>query len=233
MIEAVKKIIGSSFLVLAYLLLPLPIFLVYGLRFCGRRHLRAIRETGVITVSNHCQYIEPVFTGLALWPRRIWYAVEENNINRKDVGWLNRLLGAFGIPDDRPMGIAGLVRSVLDRQQVVHFYPEGKLFYRNQKLRPFHRGAFLLALRFNVPVLPLTEVLQKRKLHNFFPFLPPKVFFIIGKPIFPEEIRKMSRNSAGRDTAVRAASQSAFFAEYVRERMQNTIRMQGVEEYTA
>jgi hypothetical protein len=65
-----------------------------------------IRGMGAITVSNHCQYLEPVFTGLSLCLRKVWYVVEENNITRQDIGWLNRLLGAIGIPKQNPMAIA-------------------------------------------------------------------------------------------------------------------------------
>lgn len=199
---------------IARILLPLPLRFLYGLQTRGKENLKKIGKTGAITVSNHCQYIEPIFTGLVLWPRRVWYVVENNNIERKDVGWLNRLLGAIGIPPQNPMSISIPIRSALENHHIVHFYPEGRLYYRNQQLRPFYTGAFLIALRNNVPVLPLTEVLHERKLSKVLSFLPPKVTFVIEAPVFPEEIRGLVESPRKR---------SAVFASYVQKTMQNTI----------
>ncbi len=209
-----KPAAGTLLTGLAKLVLPLPMKIIYGLRITGRENLSKVKNTGIITVSNHCQYIEPVFTGLALWYRNVWYIAEELNILRRDVGWLNRLLGAVGIPKKSPHAIALPVRHILEQGDAVHFYPEGKLFYRNQHIKPFHTGAFLFALRCNAPVLPLTEVLHGRKVGKLFSFLPPKVTFVIGRPIFPEQIKKLNK---------RNAKHSVFFAEYVRKVMQRTI----------
>jgi 1-acyl-sn-glycerol-3-phosphate acyltransferase len=216
-----KTILGIFFTILGKILLPLPLKIIYGLRIRGRENLKSVQGTGVITVSNHCLYMEPVFAGLALKRRRVWYIVEEQNIVRRDIGWLNSILGAIGIPETEPEAIALPVRHILERGEAVHFFPEGKLFFRNQRIQPFYTGAFILALRNNVPVLPLTEVLLDRKARNLLPFLPPKVSFIIGKPVYPEQIKRLCGHSE--ILAGRSVGHSAVFAEYVRDIMQRTI----------
>ncbi len=218
-----RKLPGMALYLLASVILPVPLRLIYGFRVKGKHNLRNLRGSGFITVSNHCQYIEPAFTGLALWPRRILYTVEEKNLYRRDIGWLNRLLGALGLPKENPMVIAPIIRDALKEKNIVHFYPEGKLYYRNQKLGPFYRGAFLFALRFEVPILPLTEVLHTRTIQKVFPFLPPKVSFIVEKPIYPEMITTATSTKGVSGKNRQVGSKAAFFAAYVRKIMQGTI----------
>lgn len=213
-----NTVINAVLSSVATLLLPIPLKLLYGLKVKGRHHLRKIKKTGAITVSNHCQYMEPVFTGLSLWPRRIWYMVEENNILRKDVGWLNRRLGAVGIPRKNPASIESHIGEVLNRNHIVHFYPEGVLTFRNQKIKTFHKGAFYFSLKFNVPVIPMTEVLHERRRGKVSKYLPPRVTFIIGKPIFPIQI-----NGKTASIGVRAK----YFSGQVHTLMQNTIDENG------
>ena len=215
-----KPLIGIVLTLIGKVLLPVPLKLIYGLRIIGRKNLNKVKYTGVITVSNHCLYIEPAFTGLALWNRQVWYIVEEQNIVRRDVGWLNKLLGAVGIPSNAPQSIVRTVKQLLQTKRAVHFFPEGKLFYQNTRIKPYHRGAFFCAVTCNVPVLPVTEVLTERKLSGVFPFLPPKVCIVIGKPVFPEQIRTWYQDSR---PSTRTFGLSNYFAAYIRTVMQKTI----------
>lgn len=213
---------GKILIGLGKLLLFIPVKIVYGLRITGKEHLRSLRGTGIISVSNHCQYLEPVFTAFALMRRKVWFTAEENNITRKYLGRLNRIFGALGIPDSNPESIVAPVEAALRRKQVVHFYPEGKLFHRNQTIKPFKTGAFFIALKNRVPLLPLTEVLRPRRLGRLLPFVPPRVSFEIGKPIFPEEIIRRFPAGIGRPSE---------FARYVRRLMQNTIDRYRILDY--
>lgn len=179
--------------------------------------MRKIGAVGAILVTNHCLYLEPVFTGLAVWSRKLWYTAEMNNVTRKDIGWLNRLLGAFGIPERNPMRISRTVGELLGRGDLIQFFPEGRLYLRNQQLRTFFAGAFCMALRFNAPVLPVTEVLLPRRVGRYLSFLPPRVKLIFGEPLFPEEI--IRNNSVD----LRLKRHAGQFAETVRAIMQKTI----------
>ena len=180
-----------SFIVYYFVAVPALIIacpLVYGWRVKGRRNLKGHRS-GMVA-ANHCQFIEPGMSAINFWPRKVLFSAEENNVTRKDVGWLTRLLRAFGIPDDNPMGIAGFVKKGLEKGWLVHFYPEGVISWRSQEPGPFLEGVFFFSFLNDVPVFPLTEVLKERPLRKLFPWWPPKTLFVIGEPVFPGDFRK-------------------------------------------
>lgn len=161
--------------------------LVYGLRIRGRHRLRGHRRG--LVAANHCQFLEPGICGVTFWPRKILFSAEENNVTRRDVGWLTRLLRAVGIPDDNPMGIGSTVRKGLESGWFVQFYPEGRLSWRSQEPGPFLEGVFFFAFLNDVPVFPLTEVLLERPIRRLFPWWPPRTEFIIGEPVYPDSFR--------------------------------------------
>ena len=191
---------------------------LYAMRIKGRKNLRSIGHRGFITVSNHCLYAEPIFAGMTIWPRRLWYCAEQKNMERTYIGWLCRIMGAFGIPEDRPLSVTTPILKALKKKHVVHIYPEGVLYHRNQNIAPFFPGAFHFALAADVPVLPMTEVLHERKAWRIFPWLPPRVEYIIGTPLYPEPFLK---NSESRKEAMKA------FSEAIHAAMQNDIDENG------
>ena len=76
---------------------------------------------------------------------------------------------------------------------LIHFFPEGECYRWSQDIQPFRPGAFLLACRLGLPVIPMTTVLHERRwrgrtsvrvLGRTVP-VPPVVTVIIGRPIMP------------------------------------------------
>ena len=156
---------------------------VYGLRIKGRKYLR--RCKAAVTAMNHCQYLEWFFMCHAAWPRAVRFSMEEANIRRKDIGWANRLMGGFGIPEDNPMAMAPMIGKLLNNGELVHFFPEGVLKYRNPVPDGLSVGAAWFACRYDVPLVPVTEVLIERPIRKFVPWWPPKVLIVIGKALNP------------------------------------------------
>jgi len=194
-------------------------FLLFGFRVCGRKNLRKAKK-GII-VSNHCLITDAYFIGTSTWPRQTWYAVESNNILRKDVGWLNRLNGAFGIPDAYPMAISTSVREAMTRNEYVTIFPEGRQVNRNQQLIPFHKGGFYIALENEVPIIPMAEVLRSSRFQKRFPWIPPRVRLIILDPIETKDFG---------DPDVSLRKKSAELADLTRMRIQETIDREGGEK---
>lgn len=186
--------------------------LVYHLRIRGKHNLRGIKS-GMIA-ANHCQFIEQGFVMLALFSRKVICGASEENTARKSIGWLIKLLGAFGIPDKNPLSIANYVKEALRRNFLILFYPEGKLNWRSQTLGPFFEGFFLFAMLNNVPVLPVTEVLHERPIRRFFPWWPPKTTLLLGAPVYPDDFRQpgLSRRK-----------QTSLISEHVRSVIADTI----------
>ena len=111
------------------------------------------------------------------------------------LGTFVRLLGAVPIPEGPGAlrTLDGAARVALRQTGFIHFFPEGELYRENQEIRPFHPGAFLLACRLGVPVVPVTTVLHQRLWRGRGLFesagrplrLPPRITIVIGAPVPP------------------------------------------------
>ena len=90
----------------------------------------------------------------------------------------------------------------------MHFFPEGELDHYNQQPNDFHDGVFYLAERFDVPVVPVTLVIQDRLLFGR-PLRKPliQVTVEIGSPILPEPSRGAGRKASAHRMAMVARKQ--------------------------
>jgi lysophosphatidate acyltransferase len=208
------KILVFSFFVV-FITKPL-FFLFYGLRVSGRKNLKKAKK-GII-IANHSMSLDAFFVGTTCWPRTTWYAVESNNILRKEVGWFNRMNGAFGIHDGYPMSIATSVREAMTGNQYVTIFPEGWQKYRNQNVMPFNKGAFYLALENGVPVFPIAIVLYGRRFLRNSPWITPRVRLHILPPIETEGLLQEGDS---------IRKKSAELAEKTRKLIQDRIDSEG------
>jgi 1-acyl-sn-glycerol-3-phosphate acyltransferase len=199
-------------------------WVVYRIRITGRGHIRGL-EAAVI-VSNHTLLFDPGIVAHAIRPRRTYFTMLEETALIPYLGTFVRLLGAIPIPD-RPNALRELesaARTAFRQLGFIHFFPEGELCRENQQLQPFHPGAFLLACRLGVPVVPVTTVLHQRlwrgrnmvRLPGRTVRLPPRITIVIGAPVQPPP--------AGGRPAARAAREMAL---QVREAMQYAIDRRG------
>jgi len=123
-----------------------------------------------ILVSNHCMPLDPLFHGLAIFPRRTFFTLLEETCEAPVLGSFVRLLGGIPLPRNRARlnDIEQAVAHALSTRGLIHFYPEGECFLGNQNIYPFKGGAFYFAIKFGVPVVPIVTVLKKRAGHSTF-----------------------------------------------------------------
>lgn len=116
-----------------------------------------------ILVSNHCMPLDPLFHGLAIFPKRTFYTLLEETCEAPVLGTFVRTLGGIPLPrsESRLNDIEQAVEHALRTQGLVHFYPEGECFLGNQKILPFKAGAAYFAVKFGVPVVPIVTVLKR------------------------------------------------------------------------
>ncbi|MCF7933174.1 MAG: 1-acyl-sn-glycerol-3-phosphate acyltransferase [Spirochaetia bacterium] len=163
----------------------------YRFRVRNRKHLK---HTGqVIFVSNHLHYLDPGFVAEAIWPKRTYFSgLEETFTKNRLFSFFIRCLGGFPIPQDQPGRIIKPIGHILQQtDRSIHLFPEGRMFPHNENIAEFNSGAFSLALFFDLPVVPITEILRKRP---FWPF--PQVIMVIGTPVFPSEFNDPSASRA-------------------------------------
>lgn len=157
-------------------------------KVAGRKNLKSLKKKGFITVANHCHIFDTVLTGMAVWPRRPWFASVQRNFEAPYYRKMFRILRGFPIPD----GVTGLRRIIkpvtrtVNRGTIVHFFPEEELWHLYQGIDYFQRGAFYLAHHANCPVVPMVHLFTPRK---FFGKERSKnilnITTVIGEPIYP------------------------------------------------
>jgi len=141
--------------------IAIPLLFLYtrvilGVRSEGKNRLP--RTGGAVTICNHVHYLDSALVGLALFPRRPVFPSMPVNLRHPWYGGLVRLLGGVAVPPDPaelPRFFAEM-EILLAQGRIVHFFPEGDLRPYDTSLRDFKRGAFYLAARARVPIVPLS-----------------------------------------------------------------------------
>jgi len=179
-----------------FILLLVVLFnrLIFRLRIEGRERLRGVASA--LLVSNHTLVLDPGIIAHVLRPQRTYFTMLEDTACIPLLGTFVRLLGAIPIPT-RAAAMRSLERTIrrnLEDLHFVHVFPEGECYLWNQEVRDFQLGAFYLACRLGLPVVPVTTVLHERRWlgRTTFHFagrtfrVPPQVTAIIGEAMYPK-----------------------------------------------
>jgi 1-acyl-sn-glycerol-3-phosphate acyltransferase len=182
------RFISRLAVLLALMLLSAFDRVAYGMRLKGLRNIRGLRG-GYVTLCNHVHPMDSTMVAVSLFPRRVYFPTLEANARLPVAGLFVRALGGIPIP----RGVGGLARffqameRVLERGQCVHFFPEGELEPYGRGLRPFKNGAFYLALRQRVPVVPMVVTYREPKGISRLWRKKPMMTLRVGKPIYSIE----------------------------------------------
>lgn len=167
-------------------------WLVFGFTTRGRDILRTVKTA--LLVSNHTLVVDPGVVAHAIRPHATYYTVLEETALIPFLGTFVRLLGAIPLAPNSLGELENAAKQALAGNRFLHFFPEGECYLWNQQIRPFHGGAFYLACRLGVPIIPITTVLRERNLFGRSSFtvfrwtlrVPPRVTAIVGEPLMPE-----------------------------------------------
>ncbi len=164
----------------------------YGLRIKGRDILRKYRKElagGAITICNHMYRWDLLAVLQAVRWRELWIPVYGENLMTKDQ-WYIKYIGGIPVPD----GMAGMKKfneafdELHRRKKWFHVFPEECRWDYYKPIRPFRKGAFSMAYKYNRPILPCCITYRKRTgLYRFFGNQSqPLLTITIGEPIFPD-----------------------------------------------
>jgi 1-acyl-sn-glycerol-3-phosphate acyltransferase len=199
---------------------------LYRIRIEGRKNLP---RTGAVLVSNHTLLLDPGIIAHAIRPRRTYFTMLEETALVPWLGTFVRLLGAVPIPE-RPDSLRLLdraARTAVRELGFIHVFPEGECYRGSQQIRPFHPGAFLLACRLSLPVVPVTTVLHARRGRQSLRILgrtlrlPPRVTIVIGEPVAAPLALVPTAHGGSSPVSLRRAARE--LALSVRRVMQDTI----------
>ncbi len=196
--------------------------LLFGIRFTGIDNIPL--SGACIIAPNHVTFADPIWITIPV-KRRIYYMAWDKPFDIPILGWLMRAFGAF------PLNVETADRSahrsaikVLTGNRALVIFPEGGRA-KTGKLEPFRLGAFRLALRYGIPIVPVTirgayaiwpvgQVLPRLSKQLFVTYHPP-----IAVERAPDDISKAELKARARLLAqrTRASIASALDAESLPE----------------
>ncbi|MDL2264568.1 1-acyl-sn-glycerol-3-phosphate acyltransferase [Synergistaceae bacterium OttesenSCG-928-I11] len=171
-------------------------FLIYHrVSIRGRRALKHFLRTlpnqgPVILAANHESYLDPPLVGMA-FPGPLRFIAWDQLFKNPIFGFLIRALGAVPVSHENKSSAAGLLRQVMgflgDGYSVLIF-PEGERS-PDGRLMPLEGGVALMALKTNVPVVPvwIDGTFEAYPLQNRLP-RPHKIAIAFGEPICPADL---------------------------------------------
>jgi len=142
----------------------------YGLKIEGRKNLwkhRKILKDGAMTVSNHVQRWDFIFTARAVRYHGMYFPAWKEHFKGPDEVFI-RHAGGIPIPEDihTMKCFNRAFDEIRKKKKWLHAYPESTRFDYFVPIRPFKKGVFSMAHRYNLPILPVA--ISYRKPH--FPF---------------------------------------------------------------
>jgi 1-acyl-sn-glycerol-3-phosphate acyltransferase len=163
----------------------------FGLRIEGRRILkknRALFRKGALTVSNHMLRWDFLMILQAVRFRRLYFPAFKENLAGSD---RNFIRWAGGIPVPESIHVIKYFNQAFDelyaRKKWFHVFPEASNWHYFQPIRPFKKGMFSMAYKYNIPIIPMAfSYRPARGLYKILKKNYPLITLRIGEPILPD-----------------------------------------------
>lgn len=188
---------------LFYYLIAVPLLgvfdrIAFGLKIQGKENIRALKGKGAVIVCNHMHYFDCTFLGLLIAPRRPIFTSLNTNFNIPVVGPLIHCLGAIPVPDSFAKMRCFIEEMVVaaKKGRLICVYPEGELVPYCNYFREFRRGAFVIAAKADVPIIPV--VITQNRRGGLWKLLKRKPCFTMtaGAPIYAQQLENQHRTIA-------------------------------------
>ena len=159
--------------------------LIFGLKIEGKEYVRQQKGKGAVLVCNHAHYFDCTFLGLLVAPRKAIFTSLERLFYVPVVSHLIYFFGSVPVPSS-PSRIRSFLQQMAEAVQkgrLLCIYPEGELIPYCKTLRDCKDGAFTIAARAGVPVIPVVLLQRPRK--GLWKLLKRKPCFTlkVGKPL--------------------------------------------------
>ena len=168
----------------------------YGLRIEGRHWLKEYKDAlkgGAISLGNHCAPTDCPAIIIALRGKStVKIPMFTPNFRTKNQ-YLMRLVGGVPIPEPEA-GLSAMKKfneafdTFHERGYWFHIFPEAAQWQYYKPLRPFQKGAFTMAYKYGMPLVPCVVTYRKRTgLYRLTGKSCEPLFTVkIGEPIIPD-----------------------------------------------
>lgn len=171
----------------------------YGLKIEGRENLKKNKKlfaNGALTVCNHVYRWDFLACLQAVRWRRMWFPARPDNLESSDAGLIR---GAGGIPIPTGFAASRKFNEAFDqlhaKKKWIHVFPESCRWDYYQPIRPFKKGAFAMAVRYQIPVIPLVITFREATgIRKLLGTKHPLITIHIGTPLVPDA--NLSRKDA-------------------------------------
>ena len=158
----------------------------YVLKPLGHKKLPA---GPAILASNHTMYLDPLFILCSVFPRSSFFTGQTSHFSVPIGGTMLRFMRSFPIPVENPIKrLIPTAANIFGRGLYMHMFVEGRMRLRRQILQPFRIGAFDLAVRFDIPIVPIALVIRYHRLFGRRLPYPPRVKVVFLDPISPGDV---------------------------------------------
>ena len=162
----------------------------------GIENLKEV-TTGAVVTCNHfnpfdCFTIEKVFRMSGqIETKKLYKVIREGNYTNFPglYGFLFRNCDTLPLSSNKKTMIEFMkaVDTILQRGDFILVYPEQSLWWNYRKPKPLKYGAFKLAARNNVPIIPIFITMQDSSIIGDDGFPVQEYIVNIGEPIYPDE----------------------------------------------
>ncbi len=161
----------------------------YKVTYADKKKAKSLKKKAFVMTINHVFVFDDLIVGANLFfSRRIFFTGLDRNFKRRFVGFWLRTLGGIPIPSSNLSGMKKFnedIAEILKSGKPVLYNPEGSMWPYFREVRPFKRGAFSMAVKSDVPVLPLALTFKRRKKRNGkFKY---RIFITVCDPIYRDK----------------------------------------------
>lgn len=170
----------------------------YGLKIKGRKNLKDAKKyfkNGAMTICNHV-YRWDFLAVVQAVRKKLWFISRTENVMTPDK---NLIRGAGGIP--LPQGISGVRQfneafdELHSKKKWIHIFPESCRWEFYEPIRPFKIGAFKMAYKYQIPIIPCVLSYREPKgIYKIFKLNHPLITINIGKVILPNSENGETKN---------------------------------------
>lgn len=173
----------------------------YDTKIIGLENLNEVK-TGAIITSNHFSPKDSTVIMYAMNKigkrEHMDIVIEEENIMMTgQFGFLMNNCGTIPLSTGKEYfekKFMPAIETLLKNKDFILIYPEEQMWFNYRKPRPLKYGAYHLAAKFNVPVIPCFTEIRTRKDFDDDGFKKIKFILHIMKPIYPDENKSLKQN---------------------------------------